>query len=96
LPVKIADHAGKARKEKYVLLNPLAVDCLELDRCAPRWSVWNIDETEAIAAQVIDPARTGGAEVFRCVHDLEPIIITRELAAKLAIGSAVRIGHLKR
>jgi tetratricopeptide (TPR) repeat protein len=97
LPVVLVDHAKKARSEKYFFLNPLAIDCLVIEECFPQWN--HIDEESAseIAAYVIDPAKVGGAAMFRpTVLNSRPMIVTKALAEKLKGFSGVSIDYLKR
>ncbi len=95
LPATVIDHLRKPRGTYYVL-NALAIDCLDLSRCHPSYNVFDPTAVSAIAAQVIDPEKVGTAQVFRCVHDLESVIVSRALADRLAGGSAVAIRYLKR
>jgi hypothetical protein len=97
LPVTILDHAKKVRPEKYYLLNALAKDCLVIEKCHPQWNHIDPDSASHVAALVIDPARTGGAQIFRpTILNSRPTIVTKELAAKLAGFSGVRIAYLPR
>ena len=97
LPVTILDHAKKVRPEKYYLLNPLAKDCLVIEKCFPSWNHINRDSATSCAALVVDPARTDGAQMFRpAILNKRPLIVTKELAAKLEGFSGVRIQYLPR
>jgi len=97
LPVTVVDHDGKARPEHYWFLNPIAIDCLDIAKCHPQWNHIDDDSASEVAAMVIDPAKTGGAQIFRpTILNSRPMIVTKELAAKLAGKPGVRIEHLKR
>lgn len=97
LPVTLVDHAGKTRPEKYFYLNPLAVDCLVIEKCFPQWNHIDPDSASEVAAYVIDPVRVGARTMFRpTIVNSRPIIVTREVAEKIKGFSGVRIGYLKR
>jgi hypothetical protein len=97
LPVTLLDHAKKPRPEKYFVLNPLAKDCLVLDKCYPQWNHINPDSITHVAALVIDPARTDGAQMFRLDRlNSRPTIVTKELAKQLEAFTGVAIRYLPR
>lgn len=97
LPVTLLDHAKKPRPEPYFLLNPLAKDCLVIDRCFPEWNHIDPDSASGVAALVIDAARTDGAPMFRpTILNSRPMIVTKELAEQLKGFSGVRVGYLPR
>jgi hypothetical protein len=97
LPVTLVDHAGKPRPEKYFYLNPLAVDCLAIDRCFPQWNHIDPDSASEVAAFVLDPARVGERTMFRpTIVNSRPMIVTRELAEKIKGFTGVGISYLKR
>ena len=97
LPVTILDHAKKVRPEKYFILNPLAKHCLVVENCFPSWNHIDPDSASEVAALVIDPVRTDGAQMFRpTILNSRPTIITKELAEKLKGFSGVRIRYLPR
>jgi hypothetical protein len=96
-PVTLVDHAGKKRPEKYFLVNPLAVDCLEVEKCYPNWNHIDPDSISDIPAYVMDPAKVGGAQLFRLGRvNSHPTIITRELADKIAGFTGVGVDYCKR
>ncbi len=97
LPVTLLDHAKKPRPEKYFVLNPLAKDCLVIEKCHPKWNHINPKSASEVAALVIDPARTDGAQMFRpTILNSRPTIVTKQLAEKLKGFSGVRIRYLPR
>jgi hypothetical protein len=97
LPVTIVDHANKVRPEKYYLLNPLAKDCLVIEKCFPQWNHIDPDSASHVAALVIDAARTDGAQMFRpTILNKRPVILTKELAEQLKGFSGVSICYLPR
>jgi len=97
LPVTLLDHAKKVRPEKYFILNPLAKHCLVIEKCYPSWNHINPDSASGVAALVIDPVRTDGAQMFRPdIVNSRPTIVTKELAEKLKGFSGVRIRYLPR
>ena len=97
LPVTLIDHAGKPRPEKYFYLNPLAVDCLAIEKCFPQWNHIDPDSASEVAAFVIDPARVGERTMFRpTIVNSRPMIVTRELAEKIKGFTGVGISYLKR
>ncbi len=97
LPVTLVDHAGKPRPEKYFYLNPLAVDCLAIEKCFPQWNHIDPDSASEVAAYVIDPARVGTRTMFRpTIVNSRPMIVTRELAEQIKGFTGVGIGYLKR
>ena len=97
LPVTLLDHAKKPRPEKYFIMNPLAKDCLVIGKCHPQWNHINNDSVLHVAAMVIDPARTGGAQMFRPDRlNTRPTILTKELAEKLKDFGGARIRYLPR
>jgi hypothetical protein len=97
LPVTIVDHAKKVRPEKYYLLNALAKHCLVIEKCFPQWNHINPDSASHVAALVIDPVRTDGAQMFRPdMLNTRPTIVTKELAEKLKDFTGVRIRYLPR
>jgi hypothetical protein len=78
-------------------LNPLAKNCLVIEKCFPKWNHIDPDSASGIAALVIDPARTDGAQMFRpTIVNKRPVIVTKELAAKLAGFTGVEINYLPR
>jgi uncharacterized protein DUF1629 len=96
-PVTLVDHAGKKRPEKYFFVNPLAIDCLVLDKCYPQWNHIDPESISGLPAYVIDPAKVGGAQMFRLERDnSHPVIITRELAKKIEGFTGVSIDYCKR
>lgn len=97
LPVILIDHAKKPRPEKYFFLNPLAIDCLEIENCFPQWNHIDSDSASEIAAYAIDPAKVGAATMFRpTIVNSRPMIVAKALAEKLKGFSGVAIGYLKR
>jgi tetratricopeptide (TPR) repeat protein len=97
LPVKVLDHSKKVRPEKYYILNPLAKDCLVVEKCVMKWNHINPNSASEAAAYVIDPARTDGAQMFRpTILNSRPTIVTKELAKKLEGFSGVNIRYLPR
>ena len=97
LPVVLVDHAKKPRAEKYFFLNPLAINCLEIEKCFLQWNHIDDDSASEIAAYVIDPAKVGAAMMFRpTVVNSRPMIVSKALAEKLKGFSGVTISYLKR
>ncbi|MEO7093922.1 MAG: hypothetical protein ABI175_11770, partial [Polyangiales bacterium] len=97
LPVTLVDHAGKPRPEKYFYLNPLAVDCLEIEKCFPQWNHIDPDSVSELSAYVIDPQRVGTRTMFRpTIVNSRPMIVTREVAEKIKGFTGVGISYLKR
>ena len=97
LPVTIFDHAKKARPEKYYLLNALAKHCLVIEKCFPQWNHIDPESASHVAALVIDPARTDGAQMFRPdTLNSRPTLLTKELAEKLKAFTGVGIEYLPR
>lgn len=97
LPVTLLDHAKKVRPEKYFLMNPLVKDCLVIEKCFPQWNHIDPESASHVAALVIDPARTDGAQIFRpAVLNSRPTIVTKELAKRLEPFTGVRIRYLPR
>jgi hypothetical protein len=96
LPVTVLDHAKKP-KGTYYILNPLAKNCLIVEKCFVSWNHIDPDSASGIAAIVIDPARTDGAQMFRpTIVNKRPIIVTKELAEKLKGFAGIEIGYLPR
>lgn len=97
LPVILIDHAKKPRPEKYFFLNPLAIDCLEIEKCFPQWNHIDSDSASEIAAFAIDPAKVGAASMFRpAIVNSRPMIVSKAVAEKLKSFSGVSISYLKR
>lgn len=97
LPVKILDHAKKARPETCYILNPLVKSCLDIEKCHPSWNHIDPDSASGIAAVVIDPVRTDGAPMFRPdIVNSRPLILTKELAKQLEGFDGMRIRYLPR
>ncbi|MBL0217504.1 MAG: hypothetical protein IPQ07_26975 [Myxococcales bacterium] len=97
LPVTLIDQQGKPRPEKYFFLNPLAIDCLQIEKCFPQWNHIDPDSASEIAAFVIDPAKVGAANLFRpTIVNSRPMIVTRALAEKLQAFEGFSISYLKR
>lgn len=79
------------------LLNPLAKDCLVIEKCFPQWNHIDPDSASHVAALVIDAARTDDAQMFRpSIVNKRPVILTKELADKLKGFTVVRIRYLPR
>jgi hypothetical protein len=97
LPVTLVDHAGKDRPEPYFLINPLAIDCLVLERCYPKWNHINPESISGLPAYVVDPAKVGAAQMFRLARaNSHPALISRELATQIATLEGVRIEYARR
>jgi len=97
LPVVLVDHAKHVRSEKYFFVNPLAIDCLVIEQCYPKWNHIDPDSASEVAAYVIDPAKVGPATMFRpTVVNSRPMIVSKALAKTLEGFAGVSIGYLKR
>jgi hypothetical protein len=97
LPVRLLDHAKKARPETYYVINVLALDALDLERCYPGWSHIIPTRASDLGAYVVDRDKLGKASIFRPARvSGPPVIVTRELADKLRPLAGVRITYAKR
>jgi len=98
LPVTLIDHARQPCPERYYLLRPITIDCLDLARCHPQWNLIDDESISELAAIVIDSTRVGDVQVFRCSGYTEPVIVTRQVADQLTgLGlTGLHIGYLKR
>jgi hypothetical protein len=97
LPVTIVDHAGNVRPERYSYVNPLAIECLVIERCDPSWNHINRESISDYGALVIDRDKLGGAQIFRPARlTSQPVVVTRELAARLGKLDGVRISYARR
>lgn len=98
LPITVRDHARQPCPERYYLLRPITIDCLELARCHPQWNLIDDESISELAAIVIDSTRVGDVQVFRCSGYTEPVIVARQVADQLAaLGlTGLHISYLKR
>jgi len=55
LPVTLVDHAGKKVPARHYFVNPLAKDCLVIDRCFPKWNHIDRESMSEQSAYAIDP-----------------------------------------
>jgi hypothetical protein len=96
LPVTVVDHNGKLRAERYWLLNPLAVDCLDVARSQPSYNLIDDSSISDLGALAIDAAKLGGAKVFRIASYTEPVLVTRDVADAIRKLTNVELSPPKR
>jgi len=66
LPVKIKNHAEEFITEEYFIINPLAVDCLDVDKSEPKYNHICPDDIDEVQSIVIDEQRLpADIKIFR-------------------------------
>ena len=85
LPVKIKDHAGKFISEPYYIINPFAVDCLNLEKSEPEFSVFDNSIIESVNAEAIDDVKLDkDIQLFRITnYYYGPIFFRKQLALEI-------------
>jgi hypothetical protein len=80
-PIQVLSPQGKVLAADYLALNPLAVDCLDLEKCEPTWYQLASDSIESVKRLVIDEARVpADKQLFRVTGSSAFIVLRRELA----------------
>ena len=98
LPVTVLDHAKQPCGDRYYVVKPTTIDCLNIERCLPQWNLIDDSSFDEIAAIVIDATRVGDVQVFRCTGYTEAIVVAREVAERLtSMGvTGLRVLAIKR
>jgi tetratricopeptide (TPR) repeat protein len=98
LPVTVLDHAKQPCGERYYVVKPTTIDCLNIERCLPQWNLIDDSRFDEIAAIVIDATRVGDVQVFRCAGYTEHVFVSRDVADRLtALGATgLAIDYIKR
>jgi hypothetical protein len=82
LPVTINNHKRRPIKEKYFIIHPiLPVDCLDLKKSKPTYSLIAPEDIDEIERLVIDERRVPEDRLFfRCRHFDDETLVRRDFA----------------
>ena len=85
MPVKINDHNGNFIQEEYFIINPLAQDCLDVEKSGPVYNRIDPESITSVNALVIDePKIEEGVLIFRIKNYAENIILHKSLAEEIS------------
>jgi predicted DNA-binding WGR domain protein len=84
LPVKIKNHAGEFIKEEYFIINPLAVDCLDVEKSEPEYNHISPDDIDKVQSIVIDETLLNSdIQIFRIKNFSYEIFVRKTFANEL-------------
>lgn len=86
LPLTILDHRRRVASKEYFILNPVGlVDCLDVERCQPEWSVFDDGRIDHLKFFALEPSRIDEPRVlFRPRYFTKVVLIREDLAARIS------------